>query len=142
MWESILGLQEDIVFVSRDNAYHEHSIFLQREFEKATGKTIVFEKYISSALKILGKTLSPDLQAQEEEAFPVDSIHIPGDWQISRIENGVAHVALRDHSRFGITPVGPTDKIDFSWLCPHCMSYGPWNGSRCMTCGRLSDPND
>ncbi|GGQ88010.1 HNH endonuclease [Streptomyces pilosus] len=28
-----------------------------------------------------------------------------------------------------------------SWQCPHCSSYGPWNGNRCLTCGQMDVPD-
>jgi hypothetical protein len=31
---------------------------------------------------------------------------------------------------------------DITYECGSCGSYGPWNGARCLTCGRLSDPWD
>jgi hypothetical protein len=36
------------------------------------------------------------------------------------------------------TRAGRTGK-HWSWECPHCGSYGPWNGNICLNCGRL-DP--
>jgi hypothetical protein len=31
---------------------------------------------------------------------------------------------------------------DPSWICPHCGAKGPWNGVTCISCGRMTDPND
>ena len=31
---------------------------------------------------------------------------------------------------------------DITFLCGNCGSYGPWSGTRCLSCGQMSDPWD
>jgi hypothetical protein len=61
----------------------------------------------------------------------------PG-WTVVRSINGITTVT--DGRRAGVTPVGPNPH--YSWECPSCGSYGPWNGVICMSCNRKSDPWD
>jgi len=54
---------------------------------------------------------------------------------------GSSDIATVTDGKFrGITPVSQCPHN--SWQCPYCGHYGPWNGTRCMTCGMMSDPND
>lgn len=99
---------------------------------------------------VAGKITQDDL----ESLFPADSLaddedvltlydeaclHIDSHrWRIIRRDGKIATVS--DGKYFGMTPI--SESPDLIWLCPSCKSFGPWNGIRCMSCGRISDPND
>ena len=58
---------------------------------------------------------------------------------------GPSWVVIEDHGRVavvarnGLVGYAPTDvKPDLSYFCFGCGNYGPWNGSRCLSCGRVS----
>jgi hypothetical protein len=57
-------------------------------------------------------------------------------WKVSGRLSDEVIVVHDDHGRGGY--VGTS----WSFACPHCGSHGPWNGVRCETCGRISDPSD
>lgn len=43
---------------------------------------------------------------------------------------------LSKDGMIGIAPIDPS--TDAKWLCPHCMHYGPWDGNKCLSCGKYS----
>lgn len=61
-----------------------------------------------------------------------------GKWTVSKILND-DEVLVTDGKRGGIVPRGFPPHI--SWLCPTCLHFGPWDGNRCINCGRLSSPD-
>jgi hypothetical protein len=69
---------------------------------------------------------------QVEERLMVDR----GRWHVIGVQRDLARVT--DGRLVGETPMSG-GRVDLSWLCPSCHSYGPWNGVRCLTCGRMSD---
>jgi hypothetical protein len=76
-----------------------------------------------------------DLRALRDDVFfHIDTVR----WKAIELKGNIAIVS--DGRYGGITPI--VENPDSSWLCPHCMSYGPWNGIICLTCGHRSDPND
>jgi 5-methylcytosine-specific restriction endonuclease McrA len=56
--------------------------------------------------------------------------NLTGDLVIVRAENGSVGLSTK------------AENPDWSWICSTCGALGPWNGNRCLTCGRMSDPND
>jgi hypothetical protein len=64
----------------------------------------------------------------------------PKRWHIVHLDDDRELAMVSDGHTGGSTPIGPAPH--HSWECPHCGSYGPWNGARCMTCLHLSDPYD
>lgn len=58
-------------------------------------------------------------------------------WKVARILNDYEAI-VTDGERGGIIPT--SDSPDISWLCASCLSFGPWNGNQCLTCGRFSNP--
>jgi len=48
-------------------------------------------------------------------------------------------IMVSDGVRGGIIP--SSYPPHFSWLCPTCLSFGPWNGNRCESCGHFSTPD-
>jgi HNH endonuclease len=58
-----------------------------------------------------------------------------GQWRLLETLGSRAAV-VTDGQRAGV--VG----TDITFLCGHCGNYGPWNGTRCLTCGQMSDPWD
>ncbi len=67
-----------------------------------------------------------------EEQLMVDG----GRWHVVGFEGDLATVT--DGRLVGRTPMSGGKDV-LSWLCPSCGSYGPWNGLRCLACGRMSD---
>lgn len=47
---------------------------------------------------------------------------------------------VRIGDRMGIA--NRSDNADGSWLCPTCHAPGIWQGTKCLACGKHSDPND
>ncbi len=80
-------------------------------------------------------TTDEDITTLYDEAC----LHVdPRRWKMVGRSGDIATVT--DGRLGGMTPVAQNPHI--SWQCPHCGSYGPWNGNRCMTCGMMSDPYD
>ena len=77
---------------------------------------------------------------QDYEALVTEiHFHLNSDkWNLVGIRGDIATVT--NGRLAGITPVN--EAPHYSWQCPHCSSYGPWNGTRCMSCGMISDPAD
>jgi hypothetical protein len=69
---------------------------------------------------------------QFEERLMVDRSR----WHVMGVQRDLATVT--DGRLVGETPMSG-GKVDLSWLCPSCHQYGPWNGVRCLTCGRMND---
>lgn len=117
-------------------------------FEKDSKKHDFLEK-ITIALEqgtIEAAELSK-LVRESTKSTDVDIIELRNDlrlhvnskqWKVVSESGEVAVVS--DGRMAGITPT--TVNPHGSWQCPYCHSYGPWNGSRCMTCGYMSDPYD
>jgi hypothetical protein len=76
----------------------------------------------------------PDVITLREEI----SLFIPSSWK--PVHTGGQVALVTDGTRFAITTTAANP--DFSWVCPTCGWNGPWNGVICMSCGRMSDPND
>ena len=55
-------------------------------------------------------------------------------WLVTNTNNGF--YTLSKDGMSGITPTNPT--IDPQWLCVNCKHYGPWDGNKCLTCGKFS----
>jgi hypothetical protein len=62
----------------------------------------------------------------------------PENWKVSKILND-DEVFVTDGVKGGIAPRSSPPHI--SWLCPNCLSFGPWNGNICINCGGLSSPD-
>jgi 5-methylcytosine-specific restriction endonuclease McrA len=62
---------------------------------------------------------------------------LDGRWTLFQsLANGVRVVVDPESGRGGYTGPG------FGFQCPYCGHSGPWNGTVCMACNRMSDPND
>lgn len=61
-----------------------------------------------------------------------------GKWKVSKILND-DEALVTDGRIGGIVPRANPPHI--SWLCPNCMHFGPWDGNKCMNCGRFSTPD-
>jgi hypothetical protein len=72
-------------------------------------------------------------------APPPFPLRVTPQWAVVRREYNLVH--LSDGRRYGVT-WGGGGTPDMSWLCPHCGSYGPWDGVICLNCMQRSDPND
>jgi hypothetical protein len=71
---------------------------------------------------------------KKEIFFRLDSAR----WRM--VENKFGIATVTDGTFGGITPV--SKDVDPTWQCPNCWCYGPWSGTRCLSCGRMSDPYD
>jgi len=61
-----------------------------------------------------------------------------GRWKfVSKISDD--QIMVSDGNKGGIIPSGYPPHI--SWLCPVCLTFGPWNGNRCESCGHFSTPD-
>jgi hypothetical protein len=118
---------------------------------KASGKKdkalatimVAVEKGDISKNEILAALSDPDLPQDEDVQLMRKEITLRLDskrWHIVHLDEDRGLATVSDGHLGGSTPIG--SKPHYSWECPHCGSYGPWNGARCMTCGHLSDPYD
>jgi hypothetical protein len=98
---------------------------------------VISKEDILSALADPGLPEDEDVQVLRMEVlFRID----PKRWHVMSLDNTRGLAMVTDGRFAGNTPVN--DNPHISWMCPHCGSYGPWNGIRCLTCGHLSDPWD
>lgn len=135
-WELLLTMNDNLIIVARDNTYVNNIHFLRREFNnKNDGKKIVVTDRITEALKIIGKVPSDEIVKIEEQQIE-DLRLINGRWKVLSVDGNIATVT--DGRLHGYT-VLDTHLANYSFICPHCRNFGPWNGSRCLTCGHLSD---
>ncbi|MGJ4927898.1 hypothetical protein ACQR1I_21840 [Bradyrhizobium sp. HKCCYLS2038] len=51
------------------------------------------------------------------------------------IYEGDSYQILRGQYGVGYRP--SREDVDSSFQCPHCGTYGPWSGARCLGCGHL-----
>lgn len=62
IWETLLAsIEEDLIFVTRDRTYRNHTAYLAREFRERTGSTLTITDRISDALALVGRPPSPAL---------------------------------------------------------------------------------
>lgn len=140
-WESLLEhLKDDLIVVSRDRTFSDNFVLLAREFQERTGKQLILVTgRVADALRRIGETPSKELVEEEERSMPEElMLRVGPQWSVVEIQGTMATVSNGQYS--GRTPLGPNP--DSSFRCPFCSSYGPWNGARCMNCGRFSDPDD
>jgi hypothetical protein len=68
IWELLLDhTKDDLVVISRDKTYENHTTFLSQEFHRRTNKNLIIEKKVSEGLKLIGKRASKDLIEFEKE---------------------------------------------------------------------------
>jgi len=104
---------------------------------------VALEKGEINKEEILAALSDPDLPQDEDVQLLRKEINLrvdPKRWHIVHLDKERELATVSDGRLGGSTPVGP--QAHHSWECPHCGSYGPWNGARCVTCGHLSDPYD
>jgi hypothetical protein len=93
------------------------------------------EQDLASLIADLKVPVDEDIRTLQNEVH----LHIdPTRWRVVRIDGRLATVT--DGQYAGVTPVEPNPH--HSWWCPYCGSNGPWDGVRCLSCGRVSDPYD
>jgi len=120
----------------------EERVKANRKLDELIGKLLVaVEANALTREEILAAMADPELVENDDARAVVEelALHIDKNrWQVIHRNGDFATVS--DGSFGGITP---TSRVpDRSWECPHCGSYGPWNGVRCMSCGMMSDPWD
>lgn len=68
IWETLLSnLDNDLIFITRDNTYKDHRTFLQNEFNQRTKKELSIHENLSFALTKIGATPSKELLEVEKE---------------------------------------------------------------------------
>ena len=124
--------------------------------EKLIRKADIVRKFAASLLadsnkqRILGRIMTAleNGQITKEDirnVFPRDPTLVEADkrlmvnenrWHVIGFNRDLATVT--DGRLVGQTPMSDA-QVDMSWLCLTCHNHGPWNGARCLTCGRMSD---
>ncbi|ABN57268.1 MULTISPECIES: PIN domain-containing protein [Methanoculleus] len=62
IWETLLAsIEEDLIFITRDRTYRNHTAYLVREYRERTGNTLTITDRISDALKLVPRPPSPAL---------------------------------------------------------------------------------
>lgn len=119
-------------------AKQPQSAILIASLERGLEEGIISEEEINHIL-LDAKVPEDPVQGLIESFIQHNFFILPEEegWQIIKKENGQNHV-IKD-GRFGIAPSSKTP--DLSWLCGHCKHFGPWDGNRCLTCGRMSYPD-
>ncbi|AFQ44902.1 PIN domain-containing protein [Desulfosporosinus meridiei] len=137
IWEALLAhINEDIVIVSRDSTYRNSFDYLNEEYKNVKGgKCIHLTDKITEALKIIGQTPLDEMVELEEDQ--IQEALLDYKWKV--VKDYGDRAVVTDGIKSGIMPIS---NYDSSWICPFCGNFGPWNGVRCMSCGRISDPMD
>lgn len=65
----------------------------------------------------------------------------PGEWKVISVDDFSGIVEVSNGKFSGRTIIPPSDHYNPWWVCPVCRYYGPWSGSKCLSCGQQSDPN-
>lgn len=137
-WEALIGnVKDDIIIVARDNTYVNNINFLKRDYLKSTGKNIssLVDK-ITSGLGLIGQKQDDKLirleQTQINSLFTYKS-----NWMVLNVRGNIADVT-DGKGRFGYTVLDESI-ADPSYRCAFCGNFGPWNGTRCLSCGQMSD---
>lgn len=135
-WELIIqNVKEDLVIVGRDNTFRDNINFLKMEFNRNTGSTISLTTKITAAIEEVGNKASEELK--EIEKHQIQELKTYGNiWTVTSVQGNIANVT---NGKVGGFTVIETKNIDPSFMCGNCGNYGPWNGSRCLTCGMMSD---
>jgi hypothetical protein len=68
---------------------------------------------------------------------PAISLHVAPGWEVVE-ERGHLLIVRTASGRLGHT----SKSNDPSWICPSCGNKGPWQGVICLSCGRMSGPDD
>ncbi|MHA6626246.1 hypothetical protein ACU61A_12495 [Pseudonocardia sichuanensis] len=91
------------------------------------------QRELEQAALVTAKSVERATGEQVERLHPaVQLLRSPGGWSVvGNLSDQVALVS--DGNRVGATG------IDDSWQCVFCDSHGPWSGTRCLSCGNMSD---
>jgi hypothetical protein len=79
----------------------------------------------------------PSMIRKSVDQPPAISLHVAPGWEVIE-ERGHLLIVSTPSGHWGHT----SKSDDSSWTCPTCGNKGPWRGVICMSCGRMSDPND
>lgn len=137
----ILAILEKLIREKDEVKKHEERIKSNNTKDKILAKimTAIDDQKIDID-DILAIFPDHELKADEARRF-INDIRTRTDserWKVIGVNNEIA--TLTDGRLVGISPID--NNPDISWMCPTCGSYGPWNGTRCMNCGQMSDPTD
>jgi hypothetical protein len=133
-WEIILEnlRDEDLLIVSRDQSFAAHFSLLATEFNAKTGGTLLgVQADLTSAMTKAAIAVPDSVRAAEDEVregLRVD----PDRWRVLSTRGDLALVT--DGRLAGATPF----RSHGGAICATCGYPGPWNGSRCLTCGTMS----
>lgn len=116
--------------------FHDKLIETSKSDKEIGNLLVSLEKGIikdSDLLILLTRTKFKEYNyLEKEEKFKK---MIPEGWKIIHVDeygNGI----ITNGNKGGLIPL--TLDPHHSWKCPHCHEYGPWNGSKCVNCGRIS----
>jgi predicted RNA-binding Zn-ribbon protein involved in translation (DUF1610 family) len=93
--------------------------------------------------EILAALSDPELPQDEDLQILRKEVKLrvnPNRWHVVHLDEDRSLAMVSDGRLAGHTPINADPH--YSWECPYCGSYGPWNGARCLNCGHLSDPYD
>jgi len=79
----------------------------------------------------------PTLIRRSAAKLPATRLRVTPGWDVIEEDDGPL-VVVSHNGRYGVTSASG----DQNWICANCGQKGPWSGSRCLSCGRMSDPND
>lgn len=66
IWETLLAnLEDDLLFVTRDRTYRNHTAYLVQEYRERTGSALTITDRVSDALALVGRPPSPALVSFE-----------------------------------------------------------------------------
>lgn len=132
-WEIILKFaKSDIILVTRDNGFLNNVSFLGREFSQKTGFKLVITQNLTEAMTMVGEVPSDELKQ-------VDNVPIIVEY--GYITEGAKFIAFQDDI-IVFEAGGQLRKVRNYFgalreLCSNCQHFGPWSGSRCLTCGQM-----
>lgn len=136
---AFLAFITDVIKKSDQARNTYQKLVVKRNKDKIIGKIVsnLEQNYITNEDLILLLKDTCNIQEVETKTSEI-RIKIAGEWKVISTNNNLAVVS--NGHLVGITPTSRNP--DVSWTCPYCGSLGPWSGVRCLTCGRMSDPND
>jgi hypothetical protein len=122
-----VSIGNDNYQVQSSNLPHNKGLKNNRNIPPVTGKII-------DTLTEIEHKPSKELIELEEKQIE-ERLLVSGNWKIERINGDIACVSNGRIS--GLTPIR---NHDISYKCHCCGNYGPWDGTRCLSCGRMDDP--
>lgn len=66
--------------------------------------------------------------------------HLPEGWKIMSVNKQLGKIRVINGLIAGDIPI--EIEPDYSWWCPTCHNFGPWDGNKCVICGHYNEPNE